>query len=100
MAGFSPQGFAREVLADGLGVAHVTVGRDFCFGRNREGNGAVLEALGRQMGFGVSVLPLLGEGDERFSSTAIRNALSEGRPRDAERMLGHWHRIEGEVLQG
>ena len=34
-------------------------------------------------------------GGLRISSTAIRNALSEGRPRDAARMLGHWHRIDG-----
>lgn len=100
MAGFSPEGFAREVLCDGLGIAHVTVGRDFCFGRDRAGDSARLEELGRALGFGVTVLPLLGEGNERFSSTAIRQALSEGRPRDAERMLGHWHRIEGEVLHG
>lgn len=100
MAGFSPEGFAREVLAEGLGAAHVTVGRDFCFGRNRAGNCAMLEALGRDIGFEVTVLPLLGEGATRISSTAIRQALSDGRPRDAERMLGHWHRIEGEVLHG
>jgi riboflavin kinase/FMN adenylyltransferase len=34
------------------------------------------------------------------SSTNIRTALAEGRPRDAARMLGHWHRIEGEVIHG
>ena len=34
------------------------------------------------------------------SSTAIRKALSEGRPRDAADMLGHWHRIDGEVIRG
>lgn len=100
MAGFTPEGFAREVLAEGLGVAHVTVGRDFCFGRDRAGNGSTLEALGRQLGFGVTILPMLSEGELRLSSTAIRTALTEGRPRDAERMLGHWHRIEGQVLHG
>ncbi len=26
--------------------------------------------------------------------------MAEGRPRDAERMLGHWHRVDGEVLHG
>jgi riboflavin kinase / FMN adenylyltransferase len=35
-----------------------------------------------------------------ISSTQIRSALTEGRPRDAAAMLGHWHRIEGEVLHG
>ncbi len=35
-----------------------------------------------------------------MSSTAIRAALSQGRPEDAARMLGHWHRIEGPVTHG
>ena len=40
------------------------------------------------------------EGGPEISSTNIRQALAEGRPRDAAAMLGHWHRIEGEVLHG
>ncbi|MDR0807592.1 MAG: bifunctional riboflavin kinase/FAD synthetase [Gemmobacter sp.] len=100
MAGLSPEDFAREVLAEGLGVAHVTVGRDFCFGKGRKGQAADLEQLGRALGFGVTVAPLLRAGGKEISSTAIRNALSEGRPRDAAAMLGHLHRIEGAVLHG
>ena len=38
--------------------------------------------------------------DGDISSTRIREALSEGRPGEAARMLGHTHRIEGEVLHG
>ncbi|NCO22937.1 MAG: bifunctional riboflavin kinase/FMN adenylyltransferase, partial [Rhodobacterales bacterium] len=34
------------------------------------------------------------------SSTRIREALSQGRPRDAAAMLGHLHRIEGAVIRG
>jgi len=34
------------------------------------------------------------------SSTSIRSALAEGRPRDAATQLGHWHRIEGIVIGG
>lgn len=100
LAGLTPEAFAREVLADGLGVAHVTVGQDFRFGKGRAGDAATLADLGRTLGFGVTVAPLIGEDGEEFSSTAIRQALSDGRPDDAERMLGHWHRIEGEVLHG
>lgn len=100
MAGLSPEDFAREVLAEGLGIAHVTVGRDFCFGKGRKGQAEDLERLGRAMGFGVTIAPLLRAGGKEISSTAIRNALSEGRPRDAATMLGHLHRIEGEVLHG
>lgn len=100
MAGFAPEDFVREVLVQGLGIRHVTVGADFCFGRKRAGNAATLTDLGREMGFGVTIAPLIGDGQVEYSSTAIREALSQGRTRDAERMLGHWHRIDGEVLHG
>lgn len=100
LAGLTPEGFARQVLAQGLGVSHVTIGADFCFGKDRQGTAQTLEELGRELGFGVTVVPLIGAGDARYSSTAIRQALTEGRTHDAERMLGHWHRIEGEVVHG
>ncbi|AUH66132.1 bifunctional riboflavin kinase/FAD synthetase [Paracoccus zhejiangensis] len=100
LAGLSPEAFARQVLCDGLGLAHVTVGADFCFGKGRAGSTETLQQLGREMGFGVTIAPLIGRDGTDFSSTAIRDALAEGRVREAETMLGHWHRIEGEVIHG
>lgn len=99
LAGLSPEVFAREVLVEGLGVRHVAVGADFQFGKGRAGDAQTLCDLGAGLGFGTTVVPLVGDG-ERYSSSAIRDALSEGRVQDAARMLGHWHRIEGEVLHG
>ncbi len=100
LAGLTPEAFAQDVLAEGLGVRHVTVGADFRFGKKRAGDAQTLADLGRRFGFGVTAVPLVGTGGKDYSSTAIRTALSEGRVRDAERMLGHWHRIEGEVVHG
>ena len=100
LAGLSPQDFARQVLAEGLGVVHVAVGADFRFGRGRQGDASTLRVLGQSLGFGVTVVPLLAQRGAPASSTAIRAALAAGRPREAEAMLGHWHRIEGEVLHG
>lgn len=100
IAGMSPEEFARGVLTDGLGIAHVIVGADFRFGKDRAGDVAALRGFGEEMGFGVTIAELLAHGEEDVSSTAIRKALSDGRPQDAARMLGHWHRIEGRVLHG
>ncbi|WP_431298354.1 bifunctional riboflavin kinase/FAD synthetase [Tabrizicola sp. BL-A-41-H6] len=100
LASLTPEEFARDVLADGLGVSHVVVGADFCFGKGRKGRAADLAALGQTLGFRTTIAPLIRQGEREISSTAIRAALSEGRPRDAAAMLGHWHRIEGEVLHG
>jgi len=100
LAGLSPEAFAADVLAAGLGIVHVVVGADFRFGRRRAGDTAALAAFGRGLGFGVTVAPLVCDDHGDLSSTAIRAALAEGRPEDAARILGHWHRIEGTVLHG
>ena len=100
MAALSPREFAKNVICDGLGLCHVIVGADFCFGHKRAGSAEDLQRFGEQMGFGVSIAPLVAQSRDTVSSTAIRRALSEARPRDAAAMLGHWHRIEGPVIGG
>jgi riboflavin kinase/FMN adenylyltransferase len=100
LAALSPREFAQNVLTEGLGLCHVVVGADFCFGKGRAGSVSDLQALGAELGFGVTVAELLETGGIEVSSTAIRTALTEGRPRDAAAQLGHWHRIEGPVIGG
>lgn len=101
LSALTPEEFARNVLMQGLGVRHVVVGADFCFGKGRTGTVEQLEQFGREMGYGVTIAPLLSKYTlGEVSSTSIRTALSEGRPRDAATQLGHWHRIEGPVIGG
>lgn len=100
LAALSPDAFVRQVLLDGLGVRHVVVGADFSFGKGRAGRAEDLASLGQAAGIEVTIAPLVKAGGVEISSTAIRAALADGRPRDAHAMLGHWHRIEGAVLHG
>lgn len=100
LAGLSPEDFCARVIRDGLGLSHVVVGADFCFGRGRAGNAEDLKRFGAEMGFDVTIAPLLQTGNAQVSSTAIRNALSEGKPDLARHMLGHWHRISGPIVGG
>tara|TARA_R110000851_G_scaffold26799_7_gene75596 strand:- start:985 stop:1923 length:939 start_codon:yes stop_codon:yes gene_type:complete len=100
LAALSPRDFAENVIRDGLGLRHVVVGSDFCFGKGRAGNAAMLQEFGREMGFGVTIATLLEGESGQVSSTAIRAALSAGDPRAAAAMLGHWHRIDGPVIGG
>ncbi|WP_109313282.1 bifunctional riboflavin kinase/FAD synthetase [Ruegeria sp. AU67] len=100
LAGLTPEGFARNVICEGLGLSHVVVGADFCFGKGRSGTAEDMARFGQEMGFGVTIAPLMERSDDVVSSTGIRTALTDGRPRDAAAMLGHWHRVEGEVIGG
>jgi len=96
LADLTPQAFMDEVLIARLGIAHLVVGADFRFGKSRKGSTDTLS----QAPFALTIAPLLEGPDGAVSSTAIRTALSEGRPTDAAAMLGHWHRIEGVVEHG
>lgn len=100
LAALSPRDFAQRVICEGLGLAHVVVGADFCFGNKRAGTAQDLVQFGAEMGFGVTIAPLVAQSEATVSSTAIRRALTDARPRDAAAMLGHWHRIEGPVIGG
>lgn len=100
LAALTPREFAENVITRGLGLKHVVVGADFCFGKGRSGTVQDLKTFGEEMGFGVTIAELLEGTEGQVSSTAIRTALSEGRPRDAAAQLGHWHRIEGKVIGG
>ncbi len=107
MANKTAPEFVDDVLIKGLGVLHVVVGYDYAFGRGRSGDTSVLSWMGLMEGFGVTVvepMTLHGAEDasapEVFSSTKIREHLSEGRPGQAADLLGHWWSVEGRVLKG
>ncbi|MGB3408265.1 MAG: FAD synthetase family protein, partial [Jannaschia sp.] len=87
IAPLSAEAFMADVLRDDLGLSHVVVGGDFCFGKGRLGTVDTLREGGARLGFGVTVADLMG-GETPVSSTAIRQALTDGRPRDAASMLG------------
>ncbi len=100
LANLTPDAFARQVLSEGLGLSHVVVGADFCFGKERSGKTDDLKRLGPDLGFATTVQPLMAFAGLEVSSTRIRQALTDGDPRQAAQMLGHSHRIEGEVIKG
>ena len=100
LAGLDPGEFAGRILSRGLGLSHVVVGADFCFGKNRKGTTDDLVRLGPELGFETTIQPLMAFAGLEVSSTRIRAALAEGKPQDAAQMLGHNHRIEGEVIKG
>ena len=98
-----PLAFIERVLVKCLRVECVVVGADFHFGRNREGNVALLDEIGRTYGFEVVPVELVERGDgvgEPVSSTAIRRALAGGNVAVATEMLGRPFEARGHVVRG
>jgi riboflavin kinase/FMN adenylyltransferase len=101
LAGMTDREFATRVLHEGLGARHVAVGFDNSFGKGRTGTPATMRQYGEELGFGVSVADPVGDGPgEKFSSTAVREALRDGRPEAAADILGRPFAIEGSVQRG
>lgn len=100
LAALTPEEFATRVIHEGLGLKHVVVGADFCFGKGRAGKAEDLQKFGAQLGFGVTIAELIEGTQGQVSSTRIRKALTDGATRNAADMLGHWHQIEGMVIGG
>jgi riboflavin kinase/FMN adenylyltransferase len=100
LARLSAREFVERILVGGLAARAVVIGEDFRFGRGREGDLGVMEALGREYGFVVSPVAAVMVGDERISSTAIRRALAEGRFDRAQALLGRPFAVSGHVVRG
>jgi len=101
MAELTDRQFARQVLAEGLDVAHVAVGFDVTFGKGRSGSPEAMATYGSELGFSVSCTPELVTGDGvKLSSSVIREALMGARPHQAASVLGRPFAIAGEVVHG
>lgn len=96
----SSEEFSKSVISERLGLSLAVIGEDFKYGRGRSGSAVTLVSEGKRLGFGVAVAPILDRKGSELSSTAVRSALSDGRPGDAAKMLGRPHCIEGDVRKG
>lgn len=81
-------------------MKHIAVGFDFAFGRNREGNREFLDKYSKECGIGVSVIKFLNYKKNRISSSSIRDCLSNGKIKDANKMLGRKYTISGIIVHG
>ncbi|MGI4780096.1 MAG: bifunctional riboflavin kinase/FAD synthetase [Janthinobacterium lividum] len=100
LAARTPDEFIRGVLIEGLGARCVLVGDDFRFGARRSGDYAMLDAAGARHGFDVACMNSYEVHGLRVSSSAVRDALGEGRMADAHALLGRPYTISGHVVHG
>ena len=94
------QAFIEDVLVKGLGVRYVLVGDDFRFGAKRTGDYAMLDAAGEHLGFDVARMNSYEVSNTRVSSSAVRDALSQGQMPRVASLLGRPYSISGHVVHG
>ena len=94
------QEFIDHDLIDRLGISGIAVGYDFHFGKGRSGSPTLLQAEAPKLGIDVHVEPHFDVGGQAVSSTAIREAISDGRIGDANALLGYPWFVTREVVHG
>ena len=78
------------LLQKNMRIVGLVVGPDFAMGHNREGDTKMLGAIGRDMGFSVTVVKPLFDGELPIRSNVIREAAGRATSR---RLPGSWAAI-------
>jgi riboflavin kinase / FMN adenylyltransferase len=99
-AAWSPERFARDLVAGALKARVMVVGENFRFGAKRAGDLALLKAQGELLGFEARVHSVAADERGAFSSTRARDAVAAGLLDEAVQVLGRAHAITGLVVHG
>ena len=100
LAGTSAEDFIQAILIDRFGAHGVVTGGDFTFGKGAKGNVDLLRTFGGERGLHARVVEAVTTGDEVVSSSRIRQALRDGDPQEAARLLTRPFAIRGIVEHG
>lgn len=100
LASLTASDFLNIVIGKHLCPQHIVVGDDFRFGYKRQGDFAMLQTAGKQLGFSVEAMPTFLVAGERVSSTRVRQALAVGDHELASQLLGHPYCMQGRVCHG
>ncbi|PZO71443.1 MAG: bifunctional riboflavin kinase/FMN adenylyltransferase, partial [Pelagerythrobacter marensis] len=100
LAGTTAEDFVSQLMHRHLGVAGIVTGEDFTFGKGRAGNRQVLADLASQNGIATRAVAPVMDGGAPISSSRIRQALRDGDPVEAARLLTRPYAVRGIVVHG
>ena len=102
-ASITAKEFVLDILMNRIGIQAIVVGKDYTFGKNREGNLNLLKSYAEAYDFEVDVvdwIPISNNTPSRISSTQIRKLLIDGKVREAHKLLGRHYQVSGVVVPG
>jgi riboflavin kinase/FMN adenylyltransferase len=102
-AAISAKEFVEDLLLKCIGMKAIVVGKDYTFGKNREGNLDLLQTFANNLGFEVIVADWVQTSKglpNRISSTRTRELVMAGEVDEAKKLLGRYYQIRGLVITG
>ena len=96
----TPQQFFDEVVCGLLNARAIVEGPNFRFGKDRQGDTALLSQMCADRGLTMHVVHAMDAGGTMISSTRIRTLIQDGNIRSANEFLGWDYQIAGVVAAG
>ena len=91
--------FVQTVLKQVLCVKELIVGDDFCFGHQKKGNVKLLKQY-IDADFNLTVAKVIQHGQDKVSSSRLRQCLTNAQLDDAKTLLGRPFHVTGHVQYG
>ena len=94
--------FIEKILVKQLSVKKIIVGKDFRFGKNRNGDTALLKKLSSKYKYKLSIIGHVKnkKTNLKFSSSIIRKNINEGSFEKVSQALGRNWFMEGKIIKG
>ena len=89
-----------DILINKYKMGAMIVGKDFAFGKNRQGNISFLREKCKRNNIELFVIDFEEEDNSKISSSRLRSALKTGEISAANKMLGRPFSLEGKVIYG
>ena len=102
LASLSAHEFIENILSKKLKINNLTVGYDFKFGKNRQGDVDLLEQLSSKYNYNISIIePVLDPlTSEIYSSSLVRKNIKDGNFERVSSLLGRNWIMQGTVVRG
>lgn len=100
MAEMSAERFVEDILLTELRAKVIVVGYDHRFGKGRTGDAALLQRMGKELGFEVVEVGALEDGSGAVCSSRIRSHLRIGEVKKAAALLQRRYGLCGTVVKG
>ena len=95
-----PEEFIKEILIKKINAKVVVTGKDFRFGKERRGNVDMLFEFSKKCGYKLIVVDNVMDGNQRISSSNIKELIKKSDITKANEMLGYSYFVYGSVVKG
>lgn len=96
----SAEDFLEKIIIQKLNAKYIVIGYNHFFGQGRRGDFHLLQENASRYGYEVELRDAVTQGDQKISSSVIRNFLDQGDMKGASSILGRNYSLTGKVKEG